>query len=197
MSSRPLLTLLALACAAPLGSCDRQAPGSAQAQDDAAPASGNEAAPGEADRTEAGAPLPALRFGDGAGRTLDLAALKGRPVLLNLWATWCAPCVAEMPQLDALAEEYDGRLAVVTVSQDIGGAKLVEPFFARARLQRLQPWLDPDNRLTAALDAGQLPTTVLYDAQGREVWRVAGPLDWEGEEAAALIDEAVAPEPKG
>ena len=124
--------------------------------------------------------MPAMTVSDPAGRTLDLAALRGTPVLLNLWATWCAPCVKEMPLLDALAGEYDGRLRVLTVSQDMQGAAVVEPFFATGGYARLEPWMDPDNELGFTLGGGVMPTTVLYDAAGEEVWRVQGglPSDW-------------------
>ena len=128
---------------------------------------------------------------DPAGNTLDLAAIE-RPVLVNLWATWCAPCVVEMPQLDALAEELGGEVRVLTVSQDVRGAERVEPFFAERRFSHLEPWLDPDAALTVRLsDDGQLPLTVLFDGEGREVLRVEGAYPWDSEEAAALVREAV------
>ena len=74
--------------------------------------------------------MPAANVTDPQGRVLNLGALQGTPVLINLWATWCAPCVKEMPLLDELASEYEGRLRVLTVSQDMQGAEKVEPFFA-------------------------------------------------------------------
>ncbi|MEH6723290.1 MAG: TlpA disulfide reductase family protein [Qipengyuania sp.] len=136
--------------------------------------------------------MPAMTVSDPAGRTLDLAALRGTPVLLNLWATWCAPCVKEMPLLDALAGEYDGPLRVLTVSQDMQGAAVVEPFFSTGGYAMLEPWMDPDNELGFTLGGGVMPTTVLYDAAGEEVWRVQGEYDWSGEEARAAIDAAIA-----
>src|SRR3546814_7611737 len=74
--------------------------------------------------------MPAVNLTDPHGKTLNLAALQGQPVLLNLWATWCAPCVLEMPMLDDLADGMKGRVRVVTVSQDLRGADTVEPFLA-------------------------------------------------------------------
>ena len=76
--------------------------------------------------------MPVLNVSDPSGRNLNLGALQGTPVLVNLWATWCAPCVKEMPLLDTLAADYEGRLRVLTVSQDMQGAEKVEPFFAQA-----------------------------------------------------------------
>ena len=72
-------------------------------------------------RSFAGTPLPAMQFSDAEGGTLDLVAQDG-PVLINLWATWCAPCVVERPQLDALAGELEGEVRVITISQDVRGA---------------------------------------------------------------------------
>jgi thiol-disulfide isomerase/thioredoxin len=143
-------------------------------------------------RSFAGTPLPAMEFADAEGNVLDLAAQDG-PVLINLWATWCGPCVKEMPQLDALAGEMEGELRVITVSQDIRGAEVVEPFFAKGGYARLEPWLDPDATLSAQFTPeGALPLTVLFDAKGKEVLRVAGGYEWDSPEAIALIRESLA-----
>ncbi|GAA0762668.1 thiol-disulfide isomerase/thioredoxin [Erythromicrobium ramosum] len=143
-------------------------------------------------RQFAGTPIPAIAVVDPAGKSLDLGAQDG-PVLLNLWATWCAPCVKEMPQLDALAAELDGEVRVITVSQDLRGAEVVTPFFARTGLTRLEPWLDPETALSAQFTPeGALPLTILFDASGKEVLRVAGGYEWDSPEAAALIRESLA-----
>lgn len=142
-------------------------------------------------RQFAGAPIPDLQFKDAAGKELDLGAQDG-PVLLNLWATWCGPCVKEMPQLDALAGELEGEVRVITVSQDIRGAEVVTPFFAKGEYKRLEPWLDPDAALSAQFTPeGALPLTILFDAKGKEVLRVAGGYDWGSSEAAALVRDAL------
>ncbi|WP_234028673.1 TlpA family protein disulfide reductase [Pseudoblastomonas halimionae] len=138
-------------------------------------------------RASAGELLPPITVRQGDGTTLALPALAGRPVLINLWATWCAPCVVEMPMLDELAQ--DG-LRVVTISQDLTGAEAVAPFFAARDFQAIEPWLDPDMALTDHYDGGNLPMSIYYDAEGREVWRVIGDLDWTGENAAELLGEA-------
>lgn len=136
--------------------------------------------------------MPASNMTNLAGRELNLGALQGTPVLLNLWATWCAPCVKEMPLLDELATEYDEQLHVITVSQDMGSPEKVRQFFEENELEYLESWMDPENRLGFELGGGSLPLTVLYDSSGREVWRVAGDYDWSSEEAHAAIDEAMA-----
>ena len=103
-----------------------------------------------------------MTLSDPAGETLDLGAIDG-PVLVNLWATWCAPCVAEMPKLDRVAARYGlERLAVLTISQDMQGAKVVAPFFAKQNLPHLKAYADPENRFGFAYATGVLPTTVLY-----------------------------------
>ena len=147
---------------------------------------------GEIDRSHAGDLLPAIALVDPAGKALNSGALSGKPVLLNLWATWCAPCVEEMPLLDAVAGDYDGKLRVVVASQDLQGAEKVVPFFEHAKFAHLKPWLDRENALSDALGGdGVLPTTVLYDASGLEVARVVGGYDWSSPAARALLDEVI------
>ncbi|MGY6552728.1 MAG: TlpA family protein disulfide reductase [Erythrobacter sp.] len=142
---------------------------------------------GMIDTRFAGTLLPEIVVRDGAGAELDLGIIEG-PVLLNLWATWCAPCVVEMPQLDSLADAMEGEVRVITVSQDLRGAEVVEPFFAQRKFTNLEPWLDPETALSAEFsEAGQLPLTVLFDASGREVWRVAGGYEWDSDEAIKAV----------
>ena len=131
---------------------------------------------------------PAIAFTAPDGKPTTIAAFKGTPVLVNLWATWCAPCIAEMPTLDALATETAGTLKVVTVSQDLDGAK-VPGLFKEKGYRALSPYLDPKLGLSTHFQAS-LPTSILYDAKGREVWRVLGGMDWSGAAAKALVAEA-------
>ena len=174
-----------------LAGCDRAAEAPAQ------PAAEGEASgtpTGLMTRQFAGTPIPAMQFSDAAGSTLDLAAQDG-PVLINLWATWCAPCIKEMPQLDALAAELEGEVKVITISQDMRGAEVVTPFFARAGFTKLEPWLDPETSLSAQFTPeGMLPLTILFDASGKEVLRVAGGYEWDSPEAIAMIREGLAAE---
>ncbi|MFA7586029.1 MAG: TlpA disulfide reductase family protein, partial [Novosphingobium sp.] len=169
------LKLAVLASAVVAAGCDRQ--GSDSAQPQATPsASANSAAPavpkGAIDRSHKGSLMPELVLSDPAGRQLRLSTLKGKPVLVNLWATWCAPCVTELPMLDTLAGQ--GKLRVLTVSQDMGEPEKVAAFLADRKLTALEPWLDPQNDLSFHYGTGTLPTTILYDAQGREIWRFIG-----------------------
>jgi thiol-disulfide isomerase/thioredoxin len=141
------------------------------------------------DRSKAGEAAPTSPFKAPDGETVTLASFKGKPVLLNLWATWCAPCVREMPTLDALAVREAGKLQVLTVSQDLEGAAKVTPFFEKAQFKALKPYLDTDVALSTGYGVN-LPTTILYDSAGKEVWRVSGDMDWAGAQAAKLIAEA-------
>ena len=137
--------------------------------------------------------MPAVNLDSVEGQVLNLGAVQGTPVLLNLWATWCAPCVKEMPLLDELAVAMDGEIRVITASQDLGDRQKVTEFFDERNLELIEPWLDPQNQLMEALGVDVLPTTILYDALGQEVWRVTGDYDWSSPAARAAIDEAIAP----
>src|SRR5687768_2284232 len=160
---RPFLLLL-LALAA----CGRPAPDTNTAGPDQPGWSGPPQAPptGRLDRSNAGEAAPATGFEDSDGEPASLADFRGRPVLLNLWATWCAPCVVEMPTLDRLAARESDRLHVLTISQDLDGRAKVEAFFARKGYRNLETWLDPQMALMGALKIDTLPTTILYDAKG-------------------------------
>ena len=173
-----------------LAACQREA---------SAPEPANQAAP-EApagpvkgvDRSRKGQPAPDATFNDPDGGEISLAEFKGVPTLVNLWASWCAPCVKELPTLDALAQrhEKDGDLGVVAVSQDSAPHGSVVAFLDKLKVTRLGAFHDPKMGLSGALGVEVMPTTVLYDAQGREVWRYIGDLDWSGAEAARLLAEA-------
>lgn len=144
---------------------------------------------GTVDRSKKGEAAPDYGFLDPAGKPVTLAAFRGKPLLVNLWATWCAPCVREMPTLDRLAVRETGKLQVLVISQDLDGVAKVTPFFEKGKFAALEPYLDPDLRFSTGYGVN-LPTTILYDAQGKEVWRVSGDMDWDGETARSWIAEA-------
>ncbi len=185
--SRPLKTAV-LAFALLAGACDRQSGTEPQPQ----PSVASSKPTGSADRSRKGSELPDLALSDADGNTLRLRSLAGKPVLVNLWATWCAPCVTELPTLNAIANRADMNLAVVTISQDSGAPGKVREFLDQRGLAQLPAWLDPDNDLSFHYGVGTLPLTVLYDAKGREVWRFAGGQEWDSADAAKLLAEASA-----
>jgi thiol-disulfide isomerase/thioredoxin len=187
MSRLSLVSLTALALVT--AGCDRQSEEAAQPEAGAQADAGGEQLDGKVDRSFAGEAMPAVELSDPAGAKLATADLKGRPALVNLWATWCVPCITEMPLLDELAGELGDGVRVLTVSQDLNGAEVVPPFFAQRKLANLPQWLDADMALPPALKAPGLPLTVLYDTEGKEVWRVMGGYDWSSAEARELIAE--------
>jgi thiol-disulfide isomerase/thioredoxin len=181
----------ALLLAALIAGCDTQEGADAQGGEEVAAETGDEAFVGFVDRTFAGDPLPTVTVADPTGATLDLQTAIGKPVLLNLWATWCVPCVTEMPLLDQIAGEMGESLTVLTVSEDLEGTTTVPAFFAEKGYEHLPQWLDQTNDLAIAFGGGgSLPLTVMYDADGKELWRVIGAYDWTSEEARALLAEA-------
>ncbi len=196
-----IASLLGLAAGLALAGCDRQkgadGQGEAVAPPQAVPAASSPSTrtsanypTGRLDRSHAGTPAPDVAFEDPDGRPARIADFRGRPILVNLWATWCGPCVVEMPSLDALADREHESLQVLALSQDLDGRDKVSDFFATHRFRRLAPYLDPNLGVMTSLRIDTLPTTILYDARGREVWRMTGMANWEDERAARLLREA-------
>lgn len=140
------------------------------------------------DRTHKGSPAPDTTFNDPRGKPTTLATLSGKPTLVNLWATWCAPCVKELPTLDRLSISSKD-LRVVAISQDSGPHPSVVAFL-QGKAPHLAPYQDAPMALSGKLDAEVLPTSILFDANGKEVWRYVGDLDWTSPEAAKLLSEA-------
>jgi thiol-disulfide isomerase/thioredoxin len=147
---------------------------------------------GEVDRRQAGKGFPKNQFLAPNGDPVTLASFGGRPVLVNLWATWCAPCVTEMPTLDKLAVREADKIQVVAISQDSRRGP-VDHWWSKQGFALIQPYLDAKGDFSFAFGGVPLPTTILYDAKGKEVWRVAGALDWTGDEARSLLAEAFTP----
>jgi thiol-disulfide isomerase/thioredoxin len=133
-------------------------------------------------------PAPTQAFQDGQGREVRLADFRGKLVLVNLWATWCAPCIKEMPALDRLRRKLDGTDAVVlAISSDRGGARQVEPFLKKHEVEGLGVWVDPTGGLPRAFGARGLPTTILLGRDGNEIGRLEGEAEWDSDAALALL----------
>jgi len=191
-------TVLSVILLVSLGACDRGSGEAEQefadgmAQDEGETIESGEGLVGKLDIAQRGTAMVDTPFQAPDGSTVRLSDFTGKPLLVNVWATWCAPCIVEMPMLDKLAAREKGRLKVLVVSQDIQGSEKVDPFFARGDYQELEPYVDPENGLSFGFGSGMMPTTVLYDAQGKEVWRVIGAMDWDGAKAAALLEDTLA-----
>lgn len=166
-----------------------------------APPAGGEAKSGSAATPDAGhgdlvgyvdrpVPLdmPEVRFKDETGADMTLAAFKGKTVLLNLWATWCAPCRKEMPSLDRLqAALGSDKFEVVALSLDRAGVEAARKFYDEIGVKSLKLYIDSTMRAGNSLKAVGMPTTILIDAEGRERGRLPGPAEWDSAEAKEII----------
>jgi len=135
-----------------------------------------------------GRPAPIESFFDAEGRALTLQQFAGKVVLLNLWATWCAPCLKELPSLDRLQAQLGGdRFAVVAVSLDRNGVAAVRPYFEKLKISHLPIYVDSSFRIAKALDVDNLPASVVIGADGLVAGRMVGPAEWDAPEALALL----------
>jgi len=133
--------------------------------------------------------VPDLVFADADGKERRLSEFRGKLVLLNLWATWCAPCVKEMPSLERLqTKRGSDRFLVLALSQDRGGLFQVRQFYDAQDLKALDVFVDKTMASARALKAAALPTTLLIDPEGREIGRLVGSAEWDAPEAIAYID---------
>jgi thiol-disulfide isomerase/thioredoxin len=138
-------------------------------------------------------PVPDLKFTDASGQAKSLSDWRGRIVLINLWATWCAPCRKEMPSLSALQHQLGSKdFEVVAISLDRKGREAADPFLKETGATDLALYLDSSALILDQLHALGLPASVLVDRQGKEIGRMLGPADWSSPEALALIKAAMA-----
>lgn len=138
------------------------------------------------------AELAEIAFTDGTGQAKTLADFKGKTVLLNLWATWCGPCREEMPGLDRLqAELGSDKFEVVALSLDRGGVEKSKKFLDQIQVKSLGTYVDASGKSSKTLRIIGMPTTLLIDAEGREVGRLVGPAHWDSEDAKKLIEAAI------
>lgn len=132
-------------------------------------------------------------FQDKDGKPRSLREWRGKVVLLNLWATWCAPCRKEMPSLDRLQSELgSSKFEVLAISADKTGVEGARKFLDQIKVGKLGVYADPTVRIHSGLKAIGMPATLLLDAEGRELGRLVGPAEWDSEEAKTLIRAAMA-----
>lgn len=140
-------------------------------------------------------PAPTTAFEDRDGNPVTLDSFPGQVILANFWATWCVPCVAEMPALNRLQQRLGSdKFRVITISLDRKGFEVIDPFFAQHELDALEAYLDHSNRLSLEVGATGLPTTVLIGADGRWLGRYVGDADWDSDTAVRLLEAAIAGE---
>jgi thiol-disulfide isomerase/thioredoxin len=140
------------------------------------------------------APLPDVRVTDGDNEIPLRQFANGTPLVVNLWATWCAPCLEELPSLAALQNELGGQVKVLAIAQEGGDGSRQRQFLERLGATEVTLLLDPNLGSARAYQDGsmQLPLTVLYDGRGREIGRLEGAADWSSPEAVRLVKAVVA-----
>lgn len=132
--------------------------------------------------------LPPVTFKDDDGTELSIESFRGRTMLLNVWATWCPPCVKEMPTLDRLeATLGDPNFEVVALSVDSAGIEPVRNFYRKIDVRSLKLYIDETGRSASKLRALGLPVTMLIDPEGREIGRLIGPAEWDSPEMVAFL----------
>ena len=133
------------------------------------------------------APAPEVTFIAEDGSEARLSDYAGKPVVLNFWATWCAPCRKEMPHLAALQEAMGDEIAVLTVATGRNPPEAIDRFFTEIGVTSLPKATDPKQEMARAFGVLGLPITVILDAEGREVARLLGDADWSSDSAQAIM----------
>lgn len=141
--------------------------------------------------TQADMPVvPNVSFTDLRGAPFKLQDISGKLRVLHYWATWCAPCVEELPHLDKIQADYQRYgLKVITISLDAQGERVVRDFLQNHRITNLEPYLEPSGRDARRLGVNGLPTSIFIDSRGRAVARTNGPIDWQSNEAKQALEQ--------
>jgi len=128
-------------------------------------------------------------FQDARGNTVFLHDFRGRVVVINLWASWCAPCIQEMPSLALLQSEYAKKgLVVLALTEDTTMAPALH-FYDAHNIHNLTPFLDPGHKVMMALQARGIPTSVLVSRSGQASARLEGPINWQSVDIYSKLDK--------
>ena len=131
---------------------------------------------------------PRIPFHDAHGNKKVLSDFEGKVLLINFWATWCAPCIHELPSIARLHSKENGQdFKVLPISTDSGGAEVPLKFLKRINQTNLPIYVDPKMALARAMGVTTLPTTILVDQHGSVIGRLTGKADWDSPDALALI----------
>ena len=148
--------------------------------------------------TEGTPAAPAVTFYDAEGKALSLNDFRGRYVLVNLWATWCGPCINELPSLVRLqAELPQDKITVLPLDLEKHDAGKVAEFLERTKIEGLPIYIDRDFSAMRGFAANELPLTILIDAEGKEVARAAGEQKWDHADSVAFLKAISAPPASG
>jgi len=140
------------------------------------------------ERVEGNHPAPNTAFFDQNGRQIKVQDFRGKVVIVNIWATWCAPCVKEMPSLARLAAQLPAtQFAFVAVSQDKGGQALTKPFMDRLGISELSIYFDPAGRVFRDYGGRGMPTTFIIDQKGIVISRLEGTAEWDTESVKSYL----------
>jgi thiol-disulfide isomerase/thioredoxin len=132
--------------------------------------------------------LPDIEFIDQSGKKISNASFLGQVSVVNLWATWCPPCVKELPSIDRLAKIVSqDHIKIYAVSQDRAGNKIVPAYFQKLNLKNLTIFLDNQASLMAAFRTPVLPTTIIIDKKGMEIARLVGEINWDSPEVVSYL----------
>lgn len=153
----------------------------------AAAAEEDQVKPGEFIPASPPQPAPAVSFEDLSGKSASPADFKGKLLVLNLWATWCRPCLEEMPSLEQLQINLRDQLVVLAVSEDRGGAKIVDAFLGKLGLTKVRVYLDPKSDVGHAFGVRGLPTTIIIGADGNLLGWVEGAAEWDSVEMYGVL----------
>jgi thiol-disulfide isomerase/thioredoxin len=138
-------------------------------------------------------PVGTTLLGTMDGAQTSLSDFRGKYLLVNFWATWCAPCLKEMPQLDALQQEFGGEdFQVLTIATGRNQPAAIKRFFKKAAIKALPVLTDPKQALAREMDVLALPVTLVLDREGREVARMVGDAEWYGDSGRAIIAALIA-----
>ena len=129
-----------------------------------------------------------LTFEDHTGKKIKFANFKGKILLINFWATWCAPCIKEMPSLDRLQLKLNKNFKVLAISEDRNGIKKVKDFFAENNINNLEQYFDVKGKLAKELELIGMPTTLVVDKKGYVIGRYQGDMEWDDTEVIKFIN---------
>jgi thiol-disulfide isomerase/thioredoxin len=143
-------------------------------------------------KLEAAEALPSMKFTTMDGREITMAQMKGRPMVLNFWATWCPPCVKEMPALDKVAQDYEKHGLVVIVASLDTSVATAKDYLLNNRLGTVRPVMDGGSQQFSRLKNAALPVTLLVKRDGTLAERLDGFHDWNKPELRAKVDALLA-----